>query len=145
MSPARSRNRGFTLVEVAMAVVILAMALGTSIAALQRGFLQLDTARNLEVAANLLQCEMERERLMTWAEVSNASYVPVIDSSFSRNPAIGGRFTLSRTISTLPGRSGQMLQITLTARWRSYDGHSLSRSYTTYYTQGGLYAYIDGL
>ena len=136
------RTRAFTLVEVVMAVFILALALTTSLAALQRAFLQLDTARNLEIAANMLQCEMEKERLFTWATVSNASYVPVIDSSFARNPAIGGRFTLSRSVTTLSGHSSQVLQIMLTVTWRGYDGRTLSRNYTSYYTQGGLYAYL---
>ena len=136
------RIRAFTLVEVVMAVFILALALTTSLAALQRAFLQLDTARNLEIAANMLQCEMEKERLFTWAQASNAGYAPVIDPSFSRNPAIGGRFTLSRSLSTLSGHSSQVVQITLTVTWRGYDGRSLSRSYTSYYTQGGLYAYL---
>ena len=136
------RTRAFTIVEVVMAVFILALALTTSLAALQRAFLQLDTARNLEIAANMLQCEMEKERLFTWAQASNGSYAPVIDTSFSRNPAIGGRFTLSRSVTTLSGHSSQVLQITLTVTWRGYDGRSLSRNYTSYYTQGGLYAYL---
>lgn len=136
------RTRAFTLVEVAMAVIVLALALTTSLTAMQRAFLQFDTARNLEIAANILQCEMEKQRLLSWTAVNNAGYVPVIDASFARNPAIGGRFTLSRTVTTLSGRSSQMAQITLTVRWRGYDGRSLSRSYTTYYTQGGLYEYL---
>jgi Tfp pilus assembly protein PilV len=133
---------GFTLVEVAMAVIVLALALTTSLTALQRAFLEFDTARNLEIAGNIMQCEMEKERLFTWTAASNAAYVPVIDSSFARNPAIAGRFTLSRSLATLAAHSGQVLQITLTATWRSYDGHMVSRSYTTYYTQAGLYAYL---
>ena len=136
--------RAFTIVEVAMAVFVLAVALTTSLAAMQRAFLQLDTARNLEIAANMLQCEMEKERLLAWDVVRNATttYVPVIDPSFARNPAISGRFTLSRTVAVLAAHSGQVLQITLTVTWRGYDGRSLSRSYTSYYTQGGLYAYL---
>ncbi len=141
-APRAQGGRGFTLVEVAMAVIVLALALGTSLAALQRAFLQFDTARNLEVAANILQCEMEKERLFDWSRINDAAYVPVIDSSFARNPAIGGRFTLSRRVNTLAGRNGQMAQIILTVRWRSYDGRSLARSYTTYYTQGGLHEYL---
>ena len=137
-------RRAFTIVEVTMAVFILALALTTSLAALQRAFLQLDTARNLEIAANILQCEMEKERLLTWDVVRNATvtYVPAIDNSFARNPAIAGRFTLSRTLAVLASHSNQVLQITLTVRWRGYDGRSLARSYTSYYTQGGLYAYL---
>ncbi len=135
-------TRAFTLVEVAMAVIVLALALTTSLTAMQRAFLQFDAARNLEIAANILQCEMEKQRLMNWTAINNAGYVPVIDASFARNPAIGGRFTLSRTVATLASRSGQMVQITLTVRWRGYDARTLTRSYTTYYTQGGLYEYF---
>lgn len=127
-----------------MAVGVLALALVTSLTALQRAFLNLDTARNLEVAANILQCEVEKERLFTWAQLNDPAYVPAIDASFARNPAVGGRFTLSRTVAALTGRSGQMVQVTLTVRWRSYDGHNLSRSYTTYFTNGGLHEYLRG-
>lgn len=134
--------RAFTLVEVAMAVLVLALALTTSLAAMQSAFLQFDTARNLEVAANILQCEMEKERLFTWAEASDATYVPVLDPGFAGDPAIAGRFTLSRTVAVVAGHSGQMVQITLTVRWRGYDGRTLTRSYTTYYTQGGLYVHL---
>ncbi|MDD2764755.1 MAG: hypothetical protein PHE83_12365 [Opitutaceae bacterium] len=140
-----SDTRGLTIAEVALAVIVLAMAITTSISALQRAFLDLDTARNLEIAGNILQCEMEKERLFSWTQASDATYQPVIDTSFARNPAIAGRFTLSRSLTTLAGRSGQMVQITLTVRWRTSDGRSLSRSYTTYYGQGGLYAYVYGV
>ena len=137
--PARG---GFTLVEVAMAVTILALVLTTSLTVMQRVFSELDTARNLEIATNILQCEMEEERLLPWAQVSSASYAPAIDASFSRYSAIIGRFTLSRTLVVLTGHSGQMVQITLTIRWRNYDGHEVTRDATTYFTQGGLYGYF---
>jgi len=138
------RARAFTLEEVAMAVIVLALALTTSLTAMQRAFLQFDTARNLEIAANILQCEMEKQRLLDWTAINNPGYVPVIDASFARNPAIAGRFTLSRTVATLASRSNQMVQVTLAVRWRGYDGRSLERSYTTYYTEGGLHAYLYG-
>ena len=133
---------GFTLVEVAMAVAILALVLTTSLTVMQRVFTELDTARNLEIATNILQCEMEEERLLPWAQASSASLVPVIDPSFSRYAAIIGRFTLSRTLVVLTGHAGQMVQITLTIRWRNYDGHEVTRDATTYLTQGGLYEYF---
>jgi hypothetical protein len=125
-----------------MAVAVFALVLTTSITVMQRAFLEFDTARNLEIAGNILQYEMEKERLFDWSRASDATYAPAIDASFMRNPAIAGRFTLSRAVTAIAGRAGQMVQITLTVRWRSYDGHILSRSYTTFYTQGGLREYL---
>lgn len=136
--------RAMTIAEVAMAVVVLALIITTSLTAMQRAFLSLDTARNLEIAGNIMQCEIEKERLFTWAQVSDAAYLPVLDASFARNPAIAGRFTLSRSLTSLPQRSGQMVQLTLTVRWRSYDGRTIARSYTTYYGKNGLYSYFYG-
>jgi len=138
----RRRAGGFTIFEVAVAASVLALAIGTAIAAMQRTFLALDTARNLETAGGIMQCELEKERLFSWAQINNATYLPVIDTSFTRNPSTAGRFTLSRSLVTLAQHSGQMVQITLTVSWRNYDGRSLSRSYTTYYGQNGLYAYF---
>lgn len=125
-----------------MAVAVLALALTTAITALQRSFLQLDTARNLEIASAIMQCEMEKERLLSWTQLNNVAYAPAIDAAFARNPAIGSRFTLSRQLTTVASHSGQVMQIKLTVQWRGYDGRNLSRSYFTYYTQNGLYAYF---
>ena len=140
LPPPNPRERGFTIVEVAMAVIMLAMAITTSLTVMQSAYLQLDTARNLGIASSIMQCELEKERLFTWAQASDAAYVPVIDSSFLSNPTIAGRFTLSCVLTTV--HLGQVVQITLTTSWRSYDGRNLTRSYTTYYCQGGLYAYF---
>jgi Tfp pilus assembly protein PilV len=133
---------GFTIAEVSLAVIVLALALTTALSALQRALLDLDTARNLEIAGQIMQCEMEKERLFNWAQLNDGTYRPTIDSSFARNPAIASRFTLSRSLTALTGRGGQMVQVTLTVTWRSYDARNLSRSYTTYFTQNGLFAYF---
>src|SRR5258708_14559646 len=69
-------TRAFTIVEVTMAVFILALALTTSLAALQRAFLQLDTARHLEIAPHILQIEMEKERPLTPAHTRTPHYAP---------------------------------------------------------------------
>ncbi len=133
-----SGRRAFTIIEVAMTVFVLALAISTSITTLQRAFLNLDTARNLSTASVILQTEMEKERLFTWTKVSDATYRPTLDASYLRNPDVAGRFSLTRTVTALAGRSGKVVQVTLTARWRSYDGRQLSRSFTSYFTQGGL-------
>lgn len=125
-----------------MAVLVLALGLTTSFAAMQRAFLDLDTARSLDLAGSIMQCELEKERLFNWPQVSDATYQPAIDAALMRSPVVAGRFTLSRGVTVLPQRSGQMVQVTLTVQWRSHDGRNVSRSYTTYFCQGGLHDYF---
>ena len=72
--------------------------------------------------------------------VANTS-VPV-DTSFLTTPAVSTRFTLSRAVTEIDTTAGSgMRQVTFTVTWNSYDGRPLSRSYTTYYGQEGLYDY----
>lgn len=136
------RVRAFTLVELMMAVGVFSLAVVTSITALQRAFNNLDTARNIETASRILQCEMEKQRLMTWAQIGTATNSPAIDPMFQSNPAVAGRFTLSRSTATVANRSGRILQITLTVTWRNYAGRTHQRSLTTYYGNGGLHTYF---
>lgn len=127
-----------------MSVFVLALVITTAITTMQRAFSNLDTARNISTASTILQTQMENERLFTWAKLTDASYQPALGTAFLRNPAVAGRFTLSRSVVTVPNRSNQMVQVTLTVRWRNYDGRSLARSFTTYFTQGGLNDFYYG-
>jgi prepilin-type N-terminal cleavage/methylation domain-containing protein len=136
--PPAARRGAFTLIEVAVTVAILALVIATAITTLQRAFANLDTARNLSTAATILQTQVEHERLFNWAQVTDTSYQPTLNAGHLRNPAVAGRFTLSRTVAAVPDRLNQVMQVTLTVRWRNYDGRNLSRSFTTYFTQGGL-------
>ncbi len=132
----------FTLLEVMMAVAIFSLTITTAITTMQRAFNNLDAARNIETACRILQCQMEKERLLTWAQVNDATYQATIDSAFTGNPVVAGRFSLARQTALVANRGGKILQITVTVTWKNYDGHSASRSQITYYGNGGLYTYF---
>lgn len=127
-----------------MAVLVLATVIASAILVMQRALSELDAARNLDVAGRILETEIEKERLLDWTQVSNAAYQPVIDAAFLGNPAIAGRFTLSRALAGVPDSAGQLVQATLTVTWRGLDGRSRSRSYTTWFAEGGLNDYLNG-
>lgn len=127
------------------AAAVMALAITTSITTMQRGFLSLDTARNITLAGQIMQCEVEKMRMVDWPVISAYPTAPVpqsIDGSFTSNPAVGARFTLNREVAVIDATAGSgMRQITFTVSWKSYDGRNLSRSYATYYGQEGLYDY----
>ena len=141
----RRARAGFTIVEVMAAAVVMALALTTSITALQRGFVALDSARNLTMAGQILQCEMEKMRMLRWEtiEAYPATLDPMpLDAGFASNPTIAPRFRLRRDVAPVATSSGVgMKEVTFTVTWTGYDGRSVSRNYTTYYGQNGLYDY----
>lgn len=138
----KKNDSGFTILEVMLAAIVMAFAITTSITTMQRGFLTLDTARNTTIAGQIMQSEFEKMRLAPWATIDAyaSSTNPLsVDSSFTSNAYIGTRFSMARTVTLI--RTG-MKQITLTVTWRNYDGRSISRSYSSYYGQNGLYDYF---
>lgn len=147
--PYRRRRSGFTIVEVMMAAIVMAFAITTSIVTLQRGFLSIDTARNLVIAGQIMQSEIEKMRVSPWSstvtvtgivDYTNTFPALNIDPVFTANTFIGDRFTLTRTMEN---PKPDLRQITLTITWRNYDGRTLSRSYTTYYARYGLYDFFS--
>jgi Tfp pilus assembly protein PilV len=136
---------GFTLVEVMLGSIVMVLAITTAITTLQQGFLSLDTARKLTLAGQILQCEVEKMRMVPWATINAYPTTPTdltIDTTFTSNPAVGNKFTLSRNVVTLTtGTTAGMKEITYTVNWKTVDGRTLSRSYVTYYGEKGLYDY----
>jgi len=135
---------GFTILEAMMAATVMLFAISTSITTMQRAFQSIDSARNLTVAAQILQMEKEKMRMCNWATVTAYPASPTLltlDPSFTSNPKIGTRFTVERSASIVAG-SPNLLQLTYTISWRNYDGRLLARSNSTYYSRYGIYDYL---
>lgn len=140
-----SRASGFTILEVMMAAAIMVFAISTSLATMQSAFLTLDTARNVTLAGQVMVTEMEKMRMCDWATVDlytkNSPAAVTVDPAFTNNPKIANRFTLTRTVSTVGGNAN-LLQLTYTIAWNSYNRRPLSRSYTSYYSRYGIHDYL---
>jgi Tfp pilus assembly protein PilV len=143
------RKAGFTIIEVALATFVMAIGIATSIIALQMGFKSLNVARDTTLAAQIMQSEIERLRMMPWSNptvaIDSISELPgseavSLASMFTTNPQLAARFAVTRTVTDDGGRPG-VRYITLSVTWNSYDGRSHVRSFTTMYCKNGLYDY----
>jgi type II secretory pathway pseudopilin PulG len=130
------RRRAFTILEVMVAATVLALGIVSAVTVSQRGLQALDTARNLGAASQLMQSELERLRLMNWAQLQALQ-----DSGVTTVPLEGapGRFTCEREIRDL--KAG-MKEITLVAQWKGYDGRAHTARLITRYGKTGLNDYF---
>lgn len=152
------RTAGFTIPEVAMATFVMAFGIASSIVAMQSGFKTIDVARGTTIASQILQSEMERLRLMSWTSISNLSTatdvtapipagspagVEVFDGAtyFSSNADVAGKYTITRTVAADSTRPSDVMNITISVRWQSYDGRWHNRSFRSMYAKNGLYDY----
>ena len=151
----RPRQRGFTMVEVMMAAIVMALGITTCITTLQYGMRAIDTARNMTLAAQIMQSEMEILRLQNWSQISALPASATLDSATSITSgtsttldstltAIAARFTCTRAVADIAGRSNIKL-ITLTVVWNGVDGRPHSLTYQTRYAKDGLadYYYVS--
>ncbi len=151
---------GFTVVEVLMASFVMLFSISSAVLVMQSGFRSLDTARKTTLAAQIMQSEMERMRMLSWSRVE-ALVQPEpaqidIASIFPQNTAAEKQLfaemdrtftTRTRTASYVAGTStgtgdpGQIIQIDVVIRWRGIDGVTHERSSSTRYCKNGLYNY----
>lgn len=142
----RDPRAGFTIVEVGVAALILGLVISSSLITMQRGFVAIDNARYTTLAAQILQSQMEKLRLLTWSQLTTASGHPTTGSfSTDISTTASGQlsnFVLTQTIEDAGGAydtsTYKLKKITLTAQWKGSDGRSRSLSYFTYYGQNGV-------
>jgi type II secretory pathway pseudopilin PulG len=134
-SPRSADLRAFSLVEVMVAATVLVFGLVSVITVSQRGLQALDSARHLSQASQLLQSEMERLRLMSWAQLQ------ALQEAGGPAPAdaLPAGLVITRDIRDI--KTG-MKEITVAARWRGYDGTEHSARLITRYGKLGLNDYF---
>lgn len=136
-APRRSRA-AFSLVEVMVASCVLMLGISGALVTLQRSLDSIAQARQLDVASQLMQTELERLRLLNWSQLQ------ALQDSGQRQiatPAEGdyARFTCERQIRDL--RDG-MKEITLVASWGGRDGRAHNARLVTRYSRSGLNDYF---
>lgn len=134
---------GLTIVEVTVASCVLVFALCSSFLVLQRGYQAIDTARNSTIAAQIMQSEIERIRLLDWTSVQSLSGTSTLSVAtvFSTNTKVTNRFTnFQRTVTLDTVRN--VANIQLTVGWTGFDGAAHSRVFNARYCKNGLYDFL---
>jgi Tfp pilus assembly protein PilV len=142
--PSRLKSeRGFTILEVAMATFVMAFGVASTIIAMQAGFKMIDVARGTTLASQVAQSEMERIRMMSWSDIDALPASEPVDLTtiFTTDPALAARFTMIRRAADVTGKEDSMREITLIVSWNSYDGRTHQRTFKTRYSKNGLYDY----
>lgn len=129
-------RRGFSIAEVMISATVLAVGIVGVITVSQSGLQALDTARNLAAASQLMQSEMERVRLMSWAQMQALQDSGQTEVALEGAP---GRYACVREIRDI--KSG-MKEITLVATWKGYDGRPHTARLITRYGRTGLNDYF---
>ncbi|MBI4626456.1 MAG: hypothetical protein HY736_24960 [Verrucomicrobia bacterium] len=148
-APPRVRA-GFTILEVMAAATILVLVIATSLTVLQHGMRAVDTARNMTLASQIAQSELEVLRLQNWPQIAAlpANAVVNISDAISSGNATAldstlntmtSRFTCTRTVSD---PKPNMRLITVTATWIGNDARPHSVFAQARYARNGLNDYI---
>jgi Tfp pilus assembly protein PilV len=158
-SPASARRdfrrsvRAVTILEVMVAVMVLALTITSSLQVLGSGLRAMDTARYSTLAGQILQSQMEKLRLMNWSQLQNVEGINTpftADVGTSSTSSSGGSVVTSNQvknfscIQTIQADStySNMIDIKLTASWSGMDGINHSRTYYTQYSQHGISDFI---
>lgn len=126
-----------------MASFIMAFGLATSIIVMQAGYKSIDIARGSTLAAQIIQSELERLRMMSWTGINGLPATATFDgaANFSSSTDVAGKYTITRTVTADTTRPTEMKNITVSVRWQSYDLRWHQRSFSALYAKNGLYDY----
>jgi Tfp pilus assembly protein PilV len=139
----RASRAGFTIIELVLATFTLTMGIGTAIIGMQSGFRHLDLARGTTIAAQIIQSEMERIRMMSWSGVSALPAKDIFDGAlnFTTSSRVAGKYSVTRIRVADATRPTEVAHIDISVTWKTYDGRSHTRSFNSIYTKNGLYDY----
>jgi prepilin-type N-terminal cleavage/methylation domain-containing protein len=156
-----SSTRGFTLIEVVMASVIMLVGIIGSVTVLITGSRMLESSRQQTVASQILRSETERLRLTDWSTMQQLwSAQQAYAASHPANPTPPIDLTTRYPVASYPSfatvltnfqfRCTQLIEkdvdgktdynrVTFTVTWVDHRGDSHTRSSAAYVAKNGLY------
>lgn len=143
----RAAQRAFTLMEVMVAILAVAVSIVSLYTGLSCGFAAVETSRESLRATQVMLEKLETVRLYSWSQLNTPGFMPT-NFSAPFNPATNatGGFNYQGTITVAnapvsEGYSNDLKQVTVTVTWTAANV-SRTRSMSTLVSQYGLQNYI---
>ena len=144
----RRSQAGLTLVDVILAVGIIAIMSGAMVGSITYGFYVMQMARENQRATQIMLERVEAIRLYNWSQVTDPNFIPstftdVYDPQGSSNSQ-GAVYSGTLTKASVPfstSYSSNMRQITLGLTWKTRK-ITRTRSLTTYIARDGVQNYV---
>ena len=133
-------RRGFSLVELLIALVVFAIVIVSGFACVKMGMGLVDNARHHTRASQIMQSEVERLRSLAWA---NLTALPAAKTQVAVASQFGDSSYTNYSLYRSLAGSGDSRKIILEIAWTDMGGRAHSKTYVTQYTKGGLYDYIQ--
>jgi uncharacterized protein (TIGR02598 family) len=148
-----NRRQGFTIVEVMIGVVILALAIVTLFALLSAGFAIVRLNRENLRATQIMLNRVEGLRLYNWSQLTSEGLVPTnfteyyypLGSTNNLGTLFSGRVKIDPGMQTPSSTYGSnmMRKVTVHISWTNGSGNFVhTRQLTTYVSQYGLQNYL---
>ena len=135
-----SHTKGFTLVEVLIASVILMLALISVLTLASRGFIYMRDMRHWARSSQVLQQKMEDIRLITvWTNLWALNNTTFTDHSVAGLPLVG-RITIGAFDPPYP--TSIFAAVHLTVTWTNSTGKTVTNRLSSLVCQNGLNKYI---
>lgn len=116
-------NKGFTLLEILLAIIVITVGMVSVLTAFSRGIFVSATASDFQTASALAQGKMEEIKDTAFASISSEARASV--SNFAG-------FDRAVSVASIPGGSGSKLkQVAVTIYWETKGGE-ISQTLTTY-------------
>lgn len=133
------KRLAFTLVEVVIAMGIMAMALTSSAVCLRLGMVGYHTARSTSFAIQVLQNEAEYLRLSSWESIEGLPSSGGFGQANSRD----GKYVFTRQVSNF-GDLSDIKKIWLIAEWSGLKDEMHEIKLCMKYAKNGTYDYYYG-
>jgi type II secretory pathway pseudopilin PulG len=141
-------EKGFSLVDVVMAIALLGVMAGGILGSFRYGFLALQLVRENQRATQILLEKVETVRLYNWDQVTKTGFIPatftdVYDPQGGTNSS-GTTYAGTLAIANCPSGPGyfsNMRLLTITLSWTT-RAIPHTRTLSTYIAQDGLQNYV---